>query len=82
MSENFLKLFHGLFILVLRAHVDLSENDEEGDLEEQTEPDVFLGHFLKTHVGSDHNTAKIRRKTCESVDGRFEVLFVAAEIDH
>ena len=82
MSEDFFELLHGLLIPVLRAHVDLCEDDEEGDLEEKAESDVLLRHFLETHVGPDHHTAEVRREAGEPVDGGLEVLFVAAQIDH
>ena len=42
---------------------------------------MFLCHFLKTHVCSNNNAAKVRGKPCKSVNGCFEVLFVTTEVD-
>lgn len=82
MSKDFLELIHGLVIFILRSHVNFSQNDEEGDFKEKAETDVLFGHFLKTHVSTDDDTAKIGAESCESIDGGFEIFLMAAEIDH
>lgn len=42
---------------------------------------MLLCHFLETHVGANYNTAEVRGKSSQSIDGSFEVFFMATEID-
>ena len=65
----------------MRSHIHFGQHYKEGDFQEKTESDMFLCHFLKTHVCSNNNAAKVRGKPCKSVNGCFEVLFVTTEVD-
>lgn len=60
MLQQLLELLHGLVVLVLRREVDLCEDDEEGDLQEEAQSDVLLGHLLQAHIGADHHASEIR----------------------
>ena len=81
MSQYFLELVHGFIVFVLWSHVNFRKDDEEGYFEEKAKSNVFLCHLLDTHVGTDNNTAEVRREASESIDGGFQVFFVSTQVD-
>lgn len=81
MLQEFFELVYGLFVFVLRSEINLRDNDEEGYFKEKAKANMFFRHFLKPHVCSDDNAAKIGTEPSETVYGGLEILLVAAQID-
>lgn len=60
MLQKLFHLIHCLLILVSGGKIYLGDDDEEGYFKKETKSNVLLCHFLKAHIGTNNDTAKVR----------------------
>lgn len=64
-----------------RSKVDLSENDEERQLQSARNAEMLLRHFRNAPVRGDDQQAVVREQRSQAVHGRLQVLLVATHVE-